>query len=151
MQRSNYVIDGGAEGRNRLRILADVFGPATRALLSRVGIPEGATCLDLGCGDVTRELAQMLPGHLRDAGFEDVNVHLHHPVALRGGIKTLTCTTLEKIGATVLRDNLTTEEEFNAIRAELFAFADDTSIVMGRPCGQLGLPRDPTGQADLKL
>lgn len=60
-------------------------------------------------------------------------MHLHHPVALRGGIKTLTCTTLEKIGATVLCDNLTTEEEFNAIRDELFAYSDDTSTVMGGP------------------
>jgi SAM-dependent methyltransferase len=254
---NRYVIEGGVEGRNRLRVLSDVFGPATRDLLSQVGIPEGATCLDLGCGggDVTRNLAQMvgptgavlgvdydalvldaarqeavdlgltnvsfavhdvtswapetrfdvvyarfifshladpsavmarlrthiapggvmvvedvdfrghfaepqcpaltrytelytqsvrnrgadpwigpkLPGHLREAGFEDVNVQLYHPVALHGGIKQLTCTTLANIGAAVLHDNLTTEEEFTATLSELTAFADDTSTLMGGP------------------
>ena len=257
MGHNRYVIEGGAEGRNRLRVLSDVFGPATRDLLAQVGIPQGATCLDLGCGggDVTRELAQMvgptgavlgvdydavvlaaarqetmdaglanvsfadhdvtswepevqfdvvyarfifshltdpaavmaglrrhmapdgvmivedvdfrghfaepqcpaltrytdlysrsvrnrgadpwigpkLPGHLRAAGFDDVKVQLYHPVALHGGIKQLTCTTLANIGGAVLQDNLTTEEEFTATLGELTAFADDTSTLMGGP------------------
>ena len=257
MKRTEYVINGGTEGRNRLRVLAEVFGTATHNLLSRAGIPEGARCLDLGCGggDVTRDLAQMvgptgtvlgvdydavvldaarqetvdagltnvsfaasdvtswtpesqfdvvyarfifshlgdpsavmaglrthmapdgvmivedvdfrghfaeppcpaltrytelytqsvrkrgadpwigpkLPAHLRAAGFEDVNVQIYHPVALRGGIKQLTCTTMANIGAAVLQDNLTTEEEFTATLNELTAFADDTSTLMGGP------------------
>jgi SAM-dependent methyltransferase len=51
------------EGRERLRLLADVMGPSTRALLDDVGIRAGSRCLDVGCGagDVTFELA-------RDAG-----------------------------------------------------------------------------------
>ncbi len=257
MQRTEYVINGGTEGCNRLRVLADVYGPATQDLLSQVGIRAGASCLDLGCGggDVTRYLAQMvgptgavlgvdydavvldaarqetadagltnvsfaaedvtswapevqfdvvyarfifshlpdpaavmarlrthmapggvmivedvdfrghfaephcpaltrytelytqsvrnrgadpwigpkLPGHLRAAGFEDVNVQVYHPVALRGGTKELTCTTMANIGAAVLQDNLATEEEFTAILSDLTAFADDTSTVMGGP------------------
>jgi SAM-dependent methyltransferase len=54
-----YVIRGGVEGRERLRILARVMEPTTRALLERVGIGTGMTCLDVGCGggDVTALLA----------------------------------------------------------------------------------------------
>ncbi len=57
---ARYVIRGGAAGRERLRILAAVMGPQTRALLDEVGIPAGATCLDIGCGggDVSLELAR---------------------------------------------------------------------------------------------
>ncbi len=56
----DYVIDGGAAGRDRLRLLSDVMGPDNRALLDLVGIPAGARCIDLGCGggDVTVELAR---------------------------------------------------------------------------------------------
>ena len=56
----DYVLEGGAAGRDRLRLLSDVMGPDNRALLDLVGIPAGARCVDLGCGggDVTVELAR---------------------------------------------------------------------------------------------
>ena len=60
-----YVIRGGVEGRERLRLLSAVMCPSTRALLAEVGIAAGSACLDLGCGggDVTLELARALgPG-----------------------------------------------------------------------------------------
>src|SRR5215471_3614921 len=55
-----YVIRGGVEDRERLRLLSAVMGPSTRALLAEVGIAAGSACLDLGCGggDVTFELAR---------------------------------------------------------------------------------------------
>jgi SAM-dependent methyltransferase len=58
---STYVIRGGLEGRERLRVLARVMWPTTSALFARVGIAPAARCLDVGCGggDVTRELAQI--------------------------------------------------------------------------------------------
>ena len=60
MDSVRYVIRGGVEGRERLRLLSEVMGPSTRALLAEVGIPPGSTCLDVGCGggDVTFELAR---------------------------------------------------------------------------------------------
>jgi ubiquinone/menaquinone biosynthesis C-methylase UbiE len=62
MGTERYVIKGGVEGRERLRLLSEVMRPATRALLDDVGIPAGARCLDVGCGggDVTFELARIV-------------------------------------------------------------------------------------------
>ena len=63
MTTSTYVIRGGVEGRERLRVLARIMWPTTSALLSRVGVEPAARCLDLGCGggDVTVELARRAP------------------------------------------------------------------------------------------
>lgn len=60
MGSESYVIRGGSEGRERLRLLSEIMGPSTRALLAAVGIPRGAVCLDAGCGggDVTIELGR---------------------------------------------------------------------------------------------
>lgn len=58
MQSAHYVIRGGIEGRERLRVLSQVLRPTTQALFDRVGIRAGMMCLDAGCGggDVTFEL-----------------------------------------------------------------------------------------------
>jgi SAM-dependent methyltransferase len=249
-----YVIRGGIEGRERLRLLSDVMGPSTRALLARVGIATGAACLDVGCGggDVTVELARAagptgralgidldevaldlarrehavpnlvfeshdvttwepsqpfdvvysrfllthladpatllaalrrhlrpggvmivedidfrghlaeppcpalsryvdlysrsvrrrgadpdigprLPGLLRAAGLRDVGMALHHPAALEGGIKLLTCITLESIADAVLADGLITLDELQATIDELAAFARDPHTVLAGP------------------
>jgi SAM-dependent methyltransferase len=60
-----YIMRGGLEGRERLRVLARAMHPTTAALFDRVGVVAGMRCLDVGCGggDVTRELArQAAPG-----------------------------------------------------------------------------------------
>lgn len=56
----NYVIRGGREGRDRLRVLGRVLAPTTSRLLDRVGRIDGARVLDVGCGggDVSFELAR---------------------------------------------------------------------------------------------
>jgi SAM-dependent methyltransferase len=56
---AKYTIDGGTAGMERLNVLARACAPGTKALLDRVGVPEGARCLDVGCGGghVSRELA----------------------------------------------------------------------------------------------
>jgi SAM-dependent methyltransferase len=60
MTTPHYVIRGGMEGRERLRVLARVMWPTTDALFTRVGIERTARCLDVGCGggDVTVALAR---------------------------------------------------------------------------------------------
>lgn len=59
MENEHYVIRGGIEGRERLRILARVMGGVTRAFLDRLSLREGMQILDVGCGggDATLELA----------------------------------------------------------------------------------------------
>jgi SAM-dependent methyltransferase len=58
--RPHYAIRGGLEGRERLRVLGRVMHASTSALLDRIGLRDGLTCLDAGCGggDATLELAR---------------------------------------------------------------------------------------------
>jgi ubiquinone/menaquinone biosynthesis C-methylase UbiE len=57
-----YIIRGGIEGRERLRILARVMQPSTHALLKRAGIREGMPCLEIGCGggDLAFDMARIV-------------------------------------------------------------------------------------------
>lgn len=59
-RKTQYVIRGGVEGRERLRVLGRVMAESTGTLLDQVNLTEGMTCLDVGCGggDVTCELAR---------------------------------------------------------------------------------------------
>ena len=59
---SHYVIRGGRDGRERLRLLSGVMRPYALRLFDRLGICEGMRCLDVGCGggDVTLELARIV-------------------------------------------------------------------------------------------
>jgi SAM-dependent methyltransferase len=67
-----YIIRGGLEGRERLRVLARAMYPTTAALLDRVGIVPGMSCLDVGCGggDVTCELARRVAPGGRAVGID---------------------------------------------------------------------------------
>lgn len=60
MRQSDYVIEGGRHGKERLSLLSDVFRPTTRRLLARAGLSPGMRCLDVGCGggDLTLDLAR---------------------------------------------------------------------------------------------
>ena len=59
-RESTYIIRGGLEGRERLRLVTRVMAPSTTELLDSVGVALDADCLDVGCGggDVTLELAR---------------------------------------------------------------------------------------------
>jgi SAM-dependent methyltransferase len=68
----HYAIRGGVEGRQRLKVLSRVMHPSTSALFDRLGIREGMTCLDVGCGsgDVTQELARRVGPRGRAVGVD---------------------------------------------------------------------------------
>jgi hypothetical protein len=60
-------------------------------------------------------------------------MRLAHPVALVGGIKLLTCVTLEQIAEAVLQDGLVSEQELRQTIDELHAFSRDPHTVLGGP------------------
>jgi ubiquinone/menaquinone biosynthesis C-methylase UbiE len=80
VDRQHYIIRGGVEGQERLRLLARVMQPTTRALFDRVGVRAGMTCLDVGCGggDVTIELARLVGpgGMVVGTDFDDTKLAL---------------------------------------------------------------------------
>ena len=47
---SRYVISGGHQGKDRLKLLSEVMRPTTSQLLRTIGLGVGMTCLDVGCG-----------------------------------------------------------------------------------------------------
>lgn len=61
-EAGSYIIRGGRPGRERLRVLAGVLAPTTRALLERLPVRPGDRCWDVGCGggDVTVMIADMV-------------------------------------------------------------------------------------------
>jgi SAM-dependent methyltransferase len=62
MSDYHYLIRGGIEGRERLRVLSRVMRPTTLPLLDRAGVTAGLRCLDVGCGggDVSFDLASIV-------------------------------------------------------------------------------------------
>ena len=87
---SHYVIRGGLEGRERLRVLARVTHPTSMALLDRCGLREGLTCLDVGCGggDVTLELARRVApgGQATGVDIDETKLQLARADAQQEGI-----------------------------------------------------------------
>jgi SAM-dependent methyltransferase len=68
----HYVIRGGIEGRERLRIVSRVMHASTTSLLDRLDLRDGLACLDVGCGggDVTLELARRVAPHGKAVGTD---------------------------------------------------------------------------------
>jgi SAM-dependent methyltransferase len=86
---SSYVIRGGLQGRERLRVLARVMWPTTSALFARLGIAPTARCLDLGCGggDVTRELARIVSdGFVVGTDLDATTVELARAETAKAGV-----------------------------------------------------------------
>lgn len=61
MRSDKYVLRGGVEGRERLRILSRVMQQTTLACLAQAGLKEAMACLEIGCGggDVAFDVARM--------------------------------------------------------------------------------------------
>ena len=68
----HYVIRGGVQGRERLKILSRVMRESTVKVFERAGITEGMTCLDVGCGsgDVTLEMVRRVGPNGRVVGAD---------------------------------------------------------------------------------
>jgi ubiquinone/menaquinone biosynthesis C-methylase UbiE len=87
---ARYSIRGGLAGRERLRVLSRVHGPATKRLLERLGIEPGMRCLDVGCGggDVTLTLARRVgpAGAVVGVDLDEVKLGLAREEAGEAGV-----------------------------------------------------------------
>ena len=74
----DYIIRGGFEGRERLRVLSRVMQPTTLALFQRAGVRPGMECLDVGCGggDIAFDLARIVSPGGRIVGLDIDEVKL---------------------------------------------------------------------------
>jgi SAM-dependent methyltransferase len=94
MAERHYVHVGGEDGRDRLRVLARIFAPATATLLDRVEIVAGMRCLDVGCGggDVSVELARRVGprGTVTAIDFDGEALEIARREALQAGLDNLT-------------------------------------------------------------
>jgi SAM-dependent methyltransferase len=94
MTERHYVHVGGEEGRDRLRVLARIFAPATAALLDRIEIVSGMRCLDIGCGggDVSVELARRVGprGAVTAIDFDGEALEIARREAVQAGLDNLT-------------------------------------------------------------
>ena len=72
MPEDSYIIRGGVEGRERLRLLSRILRRTTLSLLERVGIRPAMSCVDVGCGggDVTLDLARLVGPAGRVVGID---------------------------------------------------------------------------------
>ncbi len=79
-RRTNYVIRGGVEGRERLRVLSRINRQSTLGLLERAGIRPGMACLDIGCGggDVSFDIARLIEpgGTVLGMDFDEVKIDM---------------------------------------------------------------------------
>lgn len=88
----NYVIRGGPEGRERLRMLSRVMWPTTRALFAHVGVEPDARCLDVGCGggDVSVALAALVPnGSVVGVDLDDEKLEIARGEAAAAGVRNV--------------------------------------------------------------
>jgi SAM-dependent methyltransferase len=87
---SHYVIRGGLEGRERLRVLSRVMHASTSSLFDRLGLRDGMQCLDAGCGggDATLELARRVAprGRVLGADIDETKLELARAEAQQLGI-----------------------------------------------------------------
>jgi SAM-dependent methyltransferase len=90
----SYIIRGGAEGRERLRVLNRVLRGETIGLLNRLGLRSGMRCLDAGCGggDVTLELGgRVVPGgQVIGVDLDETKLDLARVEAARCGFDNVT-------------------------------------------------------------
>jgi ubiquinone/menaquinone biosynthesis C-methylase UbiE len=90
----HYAIQGGIEGRERLRILARVMRASPTVLFDRLGLSDGLACLDVGCGggDVTLELARRVAPKRKAVGadIDQTKLELVRHEAQQQGVANVT-------------------------------------------------------------
>jgi ubiquinone/menaquinone biosynthesis C-methylase UbiE len=90
---ARYVIRGGREGYDRLKLLARALGPGTEQLFDRIGLRSGLRCLDLGCGggEVSFAIAERVgpDGQVVGIDMDEVKVGLAREAAHERGLSNV--------------------------------------------------------------
>lgn len=90
LEHDQYILRGGDQGAERLRLLAAVKWPTTKLLLERAGLGPGVNCLDIGCGTgaVAFHMAEAVKpaGWVTGVDFDDRCVQLARSEAQRLGV-----------------------------------------------------------------
>ena len=109
-----YIIRGGIEGRERLRILSRVMQPTALSLLRRVGIRPGMACLEVGCGsgDLAFDMARMVgpEGRVLATDIDEIKLEL-----ARRESETLQLTNVDFTFGDITQDE--PEQEFDLVHA----------------------------------
>lgn len=86
----SYIISGGAAGKARLSVLAEVLRSSTRKLLLRLGNLTGKTLLDVGCGGghVAFMMGELvgISGNVTAIDFDGQLIALNQQQAAEAGI-----------------------------------------------------------------
>jgi ubiquinone/menaquinone biosynthesis C-methylase UbiE len=94
-----YVIRGGHEGFERLKLLQRVRWPDTADLFDLIGLEPGWRCADLGCGggEVTFELARLVgpDGRVTGLDMDDVKLCLAQAAADERGLANVEFRTVD--------------------------------------------------------
>jgi SAM-dependent methyltransferase len=89
----HYVIRGGIEGRQRLRVVSRVMHATTMSLLDRLGLRNGHVCADVGCGggDVALEVARRVApgGRVIGVDIDHTKLDLARAEAAQQGIENV--------------------------------------------------------------
>ena len=90
---THYVIRGGLEGRERLRILGRVMRPSSLSLFERLDLTDGLACLDVGCGggDATLELARKVAprGSVVGVDIDETKLEIARAEAAEQGVRNV--------------------------------------------------------------
>ncbi|GAA4344577.1 class I SAM-dependent methyltransferase [Flaviaesturariibacter amylovorans] len=92
MTHSNYIIAGGAEGKERLAVLGNVLNPGTLSLLQRLHPEPIGHFLDLGCGGGTVAIAvaqSELARNVTGADFDATVLELARQDAAEAGLTNI--------------------------------------------------------------
>jgi hypothetical protein len=130
---THYVIRGGVEGRERLRVLGRVISLATSRIRNRGPFALSQSVLRRGAE--ARRRSEHRAASAEPAAPKRISRHRRVDRAadgLQGEAKLIPPITLENIAGPVLEDGLATREDIDAT-VELYEFAEDPSTLAGMP------------------
>lgn len=127
---SEYVLEVGKKGFDRLKFVNEVFGDHSKNFLTRAGLKEGKRILEIGCGtgSMTTWIAKQVgtKGHVTAIDASEKQIEIAKNAAERAGITNIefVCSTIESL-------NLKNESiDFVYCRLLLMHLVDPKSILI---------------------